>query len=234
MKLHKICILTGLLLSLSSLGLAATEKYSCDIRLKGYEEGSFVVLKGDAVNLRQRPKDGRVLEEMPRHTLLRVLSREKDWLKVRTDGLTGYVYAPLTGSEEGEELSEEDFSLVKVALDDEYAEVKLSLGQGDRKKKRHGISYYEYDDQLLVGIKDARVCSLTTEKQDYFLARGVGVGDTSARLVGQYGLPSVVVYDDDDIIYEYFLDKAHHERYALAVTVDEQGIIRGLSLEKEA
>ena len=233
MKLKRIMIVTGLLCSLACMAFAEEAKYSCGVKLKGYEQGKFVVLKGDCVNLRQTPKDGRVLEEMPRHTLLRVVSQQQDWLKVVTDGKMGYVYGPLTRQGLYEELTEEDFALVGVALDDAYDSLAASLGKGDRKRKRHGISYYEYDDQLLVGVKDDRVCSLETEKQDYFLARGVGVGDTSARLVGQYGKPAAVIYDDDEVIYEYLLKRSRKEQYALSVTVDEDGIIQALNLKKE-
>ncbi len=234
MKLKQVVCITGLLLGLANLAWAGNvEKYSCSRDLHGYEQGDFVVLKGDCVNLRQSPVDGRVLEEMPRHTLLRVVSQKEDWLQVVVDGKQGYVYGPLTGQLANGELTSEDFAFVGAPLDVAYDDLATSLGKGDYKKKSHGIRYYEYGKQLLVGVEDDKICSLETVKQDYFLVRGVGVGDTSARLVGQYGKPSAVIYESEKVVYEYFLEKSRHEQYSLDVTVDEEGIIRGLTLKKK-
>ena len=237
MKLNKIVILTALLVcALSSAALAA-ESYYTDTKIKGYNKGDFVVLEGDDVNFRQSTEQGAVLKVLPRHSLLRAVKQQGDWLEAVSDGVDGYVYAPFTGRAEHEALTTEDFAVGYAALGEKFSaqQAEEKLGKAlklvtDKKKKR---STYTYKNVVL-GVAKQQLVSIRSCDPKYITMRGVSVGASAGRAVGQYGLPDAVVYADGVTTYEYFLpqDKKRQLRFALEINAASR--VQAIVLELQA
>ena len=222
MKLNKIVILTALLaFAFTSMALAA-ESYYTDTKIKGYNKGDFVVLEGDDVNFRQSAEQGTVLKVLPRHSLLRAVKQQGDWLEAVSDGTQGYIYAPFTGHAEHEALTTEDFAVGYAVLGQRFdavqAEAKLGKAEGsatDKKKKRTSYTY----KNVVLGVEKQQLVSIRSCDPKYITMRGVSVSDSAGRAIGQYGLPDAVVYADGVTTYEYFLpqDKKQQLRFALEI-----------------
>lgn len=222
MKLSKIAILTALLVCALSTAALAAESYYTDTKIKGYNKGDFVVLEGDDVNFRQSAEQGAVLKVLPRHSLLRAVKQQGDWLEAVSDGVEGYVYAPYTGRAEHEALTTEDFASGYAALGESFdaaqAEAKLGKAEKSVTDKKKKLTSYTYKNVAL-GVVKQQLVSIRSCDTKYITMRGVSVGDSAARAVGQYGLPDAVVYAEGVTTYEYFLpqDKKQQLRFALEI-----------------
>ena len=237
MKLSKIAILTALLVCAFSSAALATESYYTDTKIKGYSKGDFVVLEGDDVNFRQSAEQGAVLKVLPRHSLLRAVKQQGDWLEAVSDGVDGYIYAPFTGRAEHEALTTEDFAVGYAVLGQRFdavqAEAKLGKAEGsatDKKKKRTSYTY----KNVVLGVEKQQLVSIRSCDPKYITMRGVSVGDSAARAVGQYGLPDAVVYAEGMTTYEYFLpqDAKQQLRFALEINADSR--VQAIVLELQA
>ena len=76
-------------------------------------------------------------------------------------------------------------------------------------------------------IRDSRVVD-----PKYITMRGVSIGDSAGRAVGQYGLPDAVVYAADNTTYEYFWQDDKEQPLRFALEVDKQSRVTAFILEK--
>lgn len=234
MKKRCFALLVTVLLIMQSM-CSAEEKFYCTDKVKGYDKGSFVIMQGDDVNLRQQPENGQIIRVLPRHTLLHVLDREQDWYKVSADGTEGYVYAPFTEECRKDMLTAEDFVLGYISLNNKFvqAEVEKSLGKCLNTEKRDGRYYYTFEN-IVIGVhkrsKDIAYYKIGDPR--IITMRGVSVGDNSARAIGQYGTPDTAVYSDAGVCYEYFLRDQKDDDYRFAIESSKEGIIKGLIIER--
>lgn len=233
MKVLALFIVT--VFSFASMALAADKnKFYCTNKVKGYQEGHFVVMDGDEVNLRQSPENGRVIKVLGRHSLLQVLDAKEDWYKVKTDGTVGYVYAPFTGECKQDMLTEEDFSLGYATLGKVFnaEESPAQLGALKETIKKDGRLYYEYA-LCTIGVQKRKknVEYIKVSDPNVITMRGVSVGDDSERVVGQYGVPATVVYTDDNSIYEYYFEDSKGDEYYFAVNIDKTGTVSSWIVE---
>ena len=234
MKLNKIAILTALFAFVFTSMALAAESYYTDTKIKGYNKGDFVVLEGDDVNFRQSAEQGAVLKVLPRHSLLRAIKQQGDWLEAVSDGVDGYVYAPFTGRAEHEALTTEDFAVGYAALGEKFSaqQAEEKLGKTlklvtDKKKKRSSYSY-EY---ITLGVEKQQLVSIRSCDPKYITMRGVSVGDSAARAVGQYGLPDAVVYADGVTTYEYFLPQDKKRQLRFALEINTASCVQAIILE---
>lgn len=234
MKLNKIVILTALLASAFSSAALAAESYYTDTKIKGYNKGDFVVLEGDDINFRQSAEQGAVLKVLPRHSLLRAVKQQGDWLEAVSDGTQGYIYAPFTGHAEHEALTTEDFAVGYAVLGQRFdavqAEAKLGKAEGsatDKKKKRTSYTY----KNVVLGVEKQQLVSIRSCDPKYITMRGVSVGDSAGRAVGQYGLPDAVVYADGVTTYEYFLPQDAKQQLRFALEINAASRVQTIILE---
>lgn len=231
-------LLTALAMNMTALA-AASDKYFCGRRLEGYDKGEFVVLKGDDVNLRAAAGNGRVLKVLPHHSLLRILDSEGNWLRVDSDGAEGYVYAPLTGAGLQEELTQEDFALGYAALNEKYDDAlaqehlgRLQDDTYDKKTKRYIYTYKGI--KLGVGRRNKTVESMELTDARFITMRGISVGDSGGRVVGQYGVPDAVSYDDNHTIYEYYFQEEDGPKqyFCFRVLINKKNSVQAIGLER--
>lgn len=237
MKLSKIAMLTAVLVCAFLSAALAAESYYTDTKIKGYSKGDFVVLEGDDVNFRQSAEQGTVLKVLPRHSLLRAIKQQGDWLEAVSDGVDGYVYAPFTGRAEHEALTTEDFAVGYAALGEKFSvqQAEEKLGKAlklvtDKKKKRSTYTY-EY---ITLGVEKQQLVSIKSRDPQYITMRGVSVGDSAARAVGQYGLPDAVVYAEGMTTYEYFLPQAAKQQLRFALEINAASRVQAIVLELQA
>lgn len=249
MKLCKTILLSlSLVLVLQSVAVAAESLYSdtkfakglyyTDTKIKGYSKGDFVVLNGDEVNFRERAENGAVLKVLPRHSLLRAVKQQGDWLQAESDGTQGYIYAPFTAAGEHEPLTTEDFAngyaVLGEKFDAQQAEAKLGkVAKMTVNKKNEPLTCrYKYTELKLT---KQRITYIGTYDPKYITMRGVSVGDSAARAVGQYGLPDAVVYGagiaGSKTIYEYFLPTEQKQTLRFALEIDSKSRVQGIILE---
>lgn len=219
----------------TGMALAAEKnKYYCTDKVKGYQEGHFVVMDSDEVNLRQAPEDGKIIKVLGRHSLLQVLDAQKEWYKVKADGTVGYVYAPFTGECKQDMLTEEDFSLGYATLGKVFTAEDNSAQLGALKDtvKKDGRIYYKYDlGTIGVHKRKKYVEYIEVKDPKVITMRGVSIGDDSERVVGQYGVPATVIYGDDENIYEYYFEDQDDKEYYFAVKIDKAGIVTSWVIE---
>ena len=233
MRLAKIMLFTALLLALETAALAADSYYTGE-KIKGYTKGDFVVLEGDEVNFRQSAERGQVLKVLPRHSLLRAVRQQGNWLRAVSDGVEGYIYAPYTGRAERETLTAEDFASGYAALGERFdsAQAEEKLGKAVKlvtdKKKR--LTTYTYE-RVALGVTKQKLTSIRLWDPKYITMRGVSVGDSAGRAVGQYGLPDAVVYDDGVTTYEYFLPQEQKQQLRFALEIDASSHVQAIILE---
>ena len=238
MRLFKTTALAlALAFVLQGTALAA-ESYYTDSKIKGYSEGSFVELKGDDVNFREHAKDGKVLKVLPRHALLRVLKKQGEWLQAVSDGVQGFIYEPFTGTAEREELLTDDFSTGYAVLGEKFdakqAEEKLGKLSKRSVDKKTKLTTYSYKNVDIGTVKD-KITLLRMCDTAYITMRGVSVGDSAARAVGQYGVPDAVVYGagiTGKTIYEYFLPTENEkQQLRFALDIDKDSRVQAIILE---
>lgn len=228
--------LVGLVLVFLVQGSAlAAEQYYLEQKIKGYDKGDFVVLDADDINFREQPVDGRVLKVLPHHSLLRVLAVDGDWLQAESDGVTGYIYAPFTSKGAKDELTQEDFAVGYAVLGERFeekqAEAKLGAVQKtltNRKLKRTDYVYAT----VTLGVTKKLLTSIKVTDPKYITMRGVSVGDSAGRVVGQYGVPDAVVYAKDVTTYEYLLPEDKKQLLRFALEIDAQGRVQAFVLER--
>ena len=238
MRLFKTTALALALAFVLQGAALAAEAYYTDSKIKGYSEGSFVELKGDDVNFRERAKDGKVLKVLPRHALLRVLKKQGEWLQAVSDGVQGFIYEPFTGTAEREELLTDDFSTGYAVLgekfDEQQAQEKLGKVMKQVIDKKTKASSYTYK-YVIIGTRKQKITSIRVFDPKYITMRGVSVGDSAARAVGQYGVPDAVVYGagiTGKTIYEYFLPTENKkQRLRFALDVDKDSRVQAIILE---
>lgn len=233
-KWHWAILIFILTVMLQSIG-AAAEKLYCTDKVKGYDKGSFVIMQGDDVNLRKQPENGQVLRVLARHTLLRVLDKEQDWYKVSADGMEGYVYAPFTGECRKDMLTEEDFVLGYISLNNKFEQeqVEQSMGRCLGMEKKDGRYYYTFNN-LVIGVhkRKKNIVYYRISDPRIITMRGVSVGDSSARAIGQYGSPDTVIYEDAGVCYEYFFKDQKEDPYRFAIEINAEGLVKALIIEK--
>lgn len=216
----------ALLLCVEVQGTAlAVERYACGAKLHGYNKADFVVLTGTDVNFRTAPVDGKVLRLLPRHTLMRVLATEGAWYKVNLDGTIGYVHGDFTGKGHQDPLSEEDFVIGEIALGAKFdADAAVdSFGRLRKTSKKSDRIYYAYKGVTFGVSKHGKHVDYIELTNDANLTmRGVCVDDSGALVVGQYGVPDGVVYDDDITAYEYFSPENREKKLTLVLNRKSQ------------
>lgn len=224
-------------LFMQSSVLAADAQYYTGEKIKGYAKGNFVVLDGDDINFRQSAENGAVLKVLPHHSLLRVEKQDGDWLQAESDGVEGYIYAPFTGAGTKDELTPEDFALGYAALGQRFDEQQAGekLGKiykmiGDKKTK---FASYTYKYAVIKTTKQ-QITSICIFDPQYITMRGVSVGDSAGRAVGQYGLPDAVAYKNGFTFYEYFLQDDKKQTLRFAIGVDKDSRVVEFILEKVA
>ena len=74
-----------------------------------------------------------------------------------------------------------------------------TLGKVKKESKDGSKQIYDFQ-QLRVKVKRSskKIVELTTASPVIYTMRGIGAGDSGARVIGQYGLPARVVYLKDD------------------------------------
>lgn len=228
--------LVGLVLVFLVQGSAlAAEQYYLEQKIKGYDKGDFVVLDADDINFREQPVDGRVLKVLPHHSLLRVLALDGDWLQAESDGVTGYIYAPFTSKGAKDELTQEDFAVGYAVLGERFeekqAEAKLGAVQKTLPNKKLKRTDYVYATVTL-GVTKKLLTSIKVTDPKYITMRGVSVGDSAGRAVGQYGVPDAVVYAKDVTTYKYLLPENKKQLLRFALEIDAQSRVQAFVLER--
>lgn len=226
----------ALLVAANGAVAAGQQAYYTGEKIKGYDKGSFVVLRGDDVNFRASAETGKVLKVLPHHSLLRVLEQDGKWLKADSDGVSGYIYAAYTGSGLKDELTQEDFALGYAALgtrfDRQQAEKRLGSLQKETLDKKRKCTDYAYTGAVIsVAKKKQQVQSVKVTDDKYITMRGVSVGDAAGRAVGQYGLPDAVVYDAQKTTYEYLWQDAAGQELRFALEVGTDSRVQAIILE---
>lgn len=239
MRLVKTIGLTLLLAAGMQLCAAAKEQeaFYTGEKIKGYDKGSFVVLEADDINFRSAAEDGNVLKVLPHHSLLRVIRQSGDWLEAESDGVDGFIYAPYTVAGSRDELTQEYFALGYAALgqkfDEQKAEERLGAVKQEKiDKKRKQINYTFEGAVISVARKKQAVDAIRVVDPKYITMRGVSIGDSAGRAVGQYGLPDAVVYAADNTTYEYFWEDDKEQPLRFALEVDKQSRVTAFILEK--
>ncbi len=219
----------ALLLAANGALAAGQQAYYTGEKIKGYDKGSFVVLREDDINFRDSAETGKVLKVLPHHSLLRVLRQNGKWLQANSDGVNGYIYAAYTGSGVKDELTQEDFALGYAVLgtrfDRQQADAHLGRLQKEAVDKKRKCTDYAYAGAVIsVAKKKQLVQAIRVTDSKYITMRGVSVGDSAGRAVGQYGLPDAVVYDAQTTTYEYlWQDTVGRElRFALEIGTDSR------------
>ncbi len=225
-----------LLLAAGGAWAAGQQAYYTGAKIKGYDKGSFVVLSGDDVNFRAAAEAGRVLKVLPHHSLLRVLEQQGAWLKADSDGVSGYIYAPYTSTGVKDELTQEDFALGYAVLgtrfDRQQAEKRLGSLQRETVDKKRKCTDYAYAGAVIsVAKKKQLVQSIKVTDSSYITMRGVSVGDSAGRAVGQYGLPDAVVYDAHKTTYEYLWQDAAGQSMRFALDIGTDSRVQAVILE---
>lgn len=227
----KIFIVLGLLMLLPALA-GAENKYYLGEKLKGYKHAEFVLLTGDDVNFRQAPVDGKVIKCLPHHTLMRVVERNGEWLKVDISGTEGYISAAYAGAGSKDELTSEDFTGaladLGTAFDEKAAEDRLGKPAKKYRDKETKREMYDYG-KIIIGIRRHKVESIEIRDAQFITMRGVSVGDSNGRAIGQYGMPDGVVYEADYIGYEYRL--MENEPCRFVIGIDNNNIIQKFIME---
>lgn len=229
--------LTVALLVAANGALAAGQQaYYTGEKIKGYDKGSFVILRGDDVNFRVSAETGRVLKVLPHHSLLRVLGQDGAWLKADSDGVSGYIYAAYTGTGIKDELTQEDFALGYAVLgtrfDRQQANERLGTLQKETVDKKRRCTDYAYAGAVIsVAKKKQLVQSIRVTDSKYITMRGVSVGDSAGRAVGQYGLPDAVVYEVQKTTYEYLWQDAAGQELRFALEVGTDSRVQAIILE---
>lgn len=234
--MFKKTILLSLLLALLVQGSAlAAEQYYVDNKIKGYNKGDFVVLEADDINFRASAGDGKVLKVLPHHALLRVIRHNGDWMEAQSDSDTGYIYASFTGAGAKDGLTPEDFAVGYAALgqrfDVEQAEAKLGKVVKLVDDKKHKQKTYTFISNVVLGVTKQAVTSIRVYDPKYITMRGVSVGDSAGRAVGQYGVPDTVIYDKDKTIYEYFFQDGKKQTLRFALEINAASKVQAFILE---
>lgn len=219
----------ALLLAANGALAVGQQAYYTGEKIKGYDKGSFVVLREDDINFRDSAETGKVLKVLPHHSLLRVLRQNGKWLQANSDGVNGYIYAAYTGSGVKDELTQEDFALGYAVLgtrfDRQQADAHLGRLQKEAVDKKRKCTDYAYAGAVIsVAKKKQLVQAIRVTDSKYITMRGVSVGDSAGRAVGQYGLPDAVVYDAQTTTYEYlWQDTVGRDlRFALEIGTDSR------------
>lgn len=231
MKLRNL-LLALCILAMLPASVGAENKYYLDEKLKGYKEAEFLLLTGDDVNFRKAPVNGQVIKCLPHHTLVRVLERQGDWLKVDISGTEGYLSAAFVGAGSQDELTSEDFTGALADLGTKFDEAAANARLGkpvkeyrDKKTKR---DMYDYG-KITLGIRHNKVASIEIRDTQFITMRGVSIGDSNGRAIGQYGMPDGVVYNHDCTEYEYRLSENEPCRFIIGV--DSNNIIKKFVME---
>lgn len=231
MLIKRIVISLFLLMFVPVLA-AAEGRYYLNEKIRGYKEAEFVLLTGDDVNFRKAPVDGQVIKCLPHHTLMRVLERQGDWLKVDISGTEGYISGAFVGSGERDYLTSEDFTgamtNLGVNFDEDKATAELGKPQKEYRDKETKRDIYDYG-KVLLGIRHHKVESIEIRDPQFITMRGVSIGDSNGRAIGQYGMPDGVVYADDCTEYEYRFDSELPSRFVIGI--DDNNVITKFVME---
>lgn len=233
---------TGLLLQTGTVLAAKGEAYYTTKKISDHKKGEFAVLADDDVNFRSGPSTlTDVLACLPRHSLFRIVGgKDGEWQKVYWNGKMGYVFADYLDKSQAEALIEEDNALGDWQLGQRFdAAAAQSLGKV-KKESREGSKHIYDFQQLQVKVKRGtkRIVELTTASPVIYTMRGIGTGDDSDRVVGQYGLPSRVVYfkdakDGDVMMYGYDFAKNSKIGQTLDFYINSTGEVSKIVLSND-
>ena len=174
---------------------------------------------------------------LPHHSLLSVIRQNGDWLEAESDGVDGFIYAPYTVAGNRDELTQDEFALGYAALgqqfDKQEAKERLGALKQEQVDKKHKQIKYTYEGAVIsVARKKQAVEAIRVVDPKYITMRGVSIGDSAGRAVGQYGLPDAVVYAADNTTYEYFWQDDKEQPLRFALEVDKQSRVTAFILEK--
>lgn len=220
----------------SGSALAGEQKdFYTEEKIRGCEKGTFVQLTGDDVNFRKAPENGAVLRVLERHALLRVTGKEGDWYRADADGTEGYVYVPYTSSGVKDALTTEDFSLGCEVLNSRFDKQKAeeSLGRELEVRKVKKLQMHRYELYTLgIGRRSRLVELIEVRDPGVITIRGISVGDSSARAVGQYGMPDSVSYREDETIYRYYISDKKNGYIRFSLLIDKNAKVAAMRLQK--
>lgn len=212
--------------------VGAENKYYLGEKIRGYKQAEFALLTGDDVNFRKAPFNGQVIDCLPHHTLMRILERQGEWLKVEIGGTEGYVAAAYAGNGCKDELVPDDFTGSLANLGNEFDADKAAnaLGKPVRKYRDKETKRDMYDyGKFVIGVRRHKVESIAIKDPQFITMRGVSIGDSNGRAVGQYGMPDGIVYADDCIEYEYRLGGEAASRFVIGV--DKNNLVKMFVME---
>lgn len=231
MKLKNFLLALCILLLVPAVA-GAENQYYLGEKLKGYKQAEFVLLTGDDVNFRKAPVNGQVIKCLPHHTLMRVIERNGDWLKVDISGTEGYVAANFAGQGSRDQLISDDFTGVMADLgtkfDEARAKTELGKPQREYRDKETKRDMYDYG-RVVLGVRHNKVASIEIKDSQFITMRGVSIGDSNGRAIGQYGMPDGVVYAKDCTEYEYRLNGEAPCRFVIGV--DSNNAIKKFVME---
>ncbi len=98
-------------------------------------------------------------------------------------------------------------------------------------KKRKCTDYAYAGAVISVAKKKQLVQSIKVTDSSYITMRGVSVGDSAGRAVGQYGLPDAVVYDAHKTTYEYLWQDAAGQSMRFALDIGTDSRVQAVILE---
>lgn len=177
------------------------EAYYTTNKISGCKKGAFAILTTDA-NFRKGPStNAGIWMSLTRNSLVK-LDGDKfgEWQKVEYNNKAGYIFADFLKIAAAEDLVEEDISLGDLQLGQRFdKKVAQRLGKIRKESRDGSLQIYDFK-QLQVKVKrsNKKIEEMITTSPIFYTMRGVGIGDLEGRVVGQYGMPSRVVYLNND------------------------------------
>lgn len=233
---------TGLFVQTGTVLAARSEAYYTTQKIADYKKGEFAVLADDDVNFRSGPSTtAAVLAYLPRHSLFRLSGgKSGEWQKVEWNGKSGYIFAEFLQKPDAEALIDEDNALGDWHLGQSFdSAAAKTLGKVKKESRDGSRQVYDFQ-QLQVKVKrgSKKIVELMTASPVIYTMRGIGTGDSGARVVGQYGIPARVVYLKDDkngavMMYGYDFPKNSKIGQSLDFYINSDGDVSRIVLSDE-
>lgn len=206
-------------------------KYACRNSSYGGKEAQFVMLVEDDVNFREQPETGKVLREYDNHTLFRVIKERGKWLEVESTYGRGFVFKAKTGALQEEELLEEDFELPFAKLNGVYDEAAMleKLGKLTDKQQPLKKTYATFGMLELEIDTKGYITKIVSKDKQLATMRGLAVGDSENRLVGQYGAPATVEYGINSNLYTYYFRPNELYLFSMIFDIDNDNHIQSIT-----
>lgn len=211
--------------------ISEAAKYACRDSSYGGKEAKFVMLIEDEVNFREQPETGRVIKEYDNHTLFRVIKEKGEWLEVESTYGRGFIFKAKTGALQEEELLEEDFELPFAKLNDVYDEANLieKLGKLTDKQQPLKKLYATFGMVELEVDTKGYITRIVSKDKQLITMRGLTVGDSENRLVGQYGAPATVEYGVNSNVYTYYFRPNELYLFSMIFDIDNDNHIQSIT-----